>query len=98
MDLKLLLKVNHMLTNEIQPQTTLVVDWSDRMDYEPGTEMVEYDTSTVPFRRYRKKENFYSIRMKESSLGWVDTNYNSIEHIESNGGDIVWVKKGETNE
>lgn len=71
-----------MLTERIQSCTNLVVDWSDQFSVEPASFMIEYNTSVVPFKRW---DNLNGT--------WKSTEYTSIEQMQQNGADIVWMPK-----
>lgn len=72
-----------MLTNSIQSQTKLVVDWSSKLNEPEGTFIREYDTYSKPFRIWN-----------DDKQRWHQTGYDNIDQIESAGGDIIWeIKK-----
>ena len=74
-----------MLTNDIRPETTLIVDWSVPMGYPDATKIAEYNTTVVPFLVYQRSEY--------SSVGrWRETGYKSLADIEIKRGDVIWSK------
>lgn len=72
-----------MITDSIQPNTTLIVDWSKQFDEPEGSMIVEYDTSKIPFL----------IWNKVPFPRWTKTGYTSVDEIVAKQGDVIWELK-----
>lgn len=74
------LNADHLMLGDLNIETTLVVDWSKALGYDECTEIVQYKVC---------ESEFYVLK---NGGVWKSTNYNSIEEIIKNGGDVIWVK------